>query len=282
MSESNTELEPCAAYGNLPFDRFVLDHWDYTKPKNQDQGQWDDLAQRWMSMNFSERAPYWKPDPWAWTAAFPTVPIPTKEQIERVLAPHQTINERNVSLQASCQRDPIWIRTCYADSLKDAYEDMVSAYCDASPEGPELVLQEEYIYGNLGGDLTRILLRVPMIVDASQHPSTGFEDETSPPAGHLTEYMPEDPAWMPLYYASLKDKFVVYLLNEEALREKLLKVIFLDLYGNVVWTNKMRPDDATAFERVCPTLGGRLYQYFEFMEMAPSLKDPGTLHPHFA
>jgi hypothetical protein len=41
----------------------------------------------------------------------------------RILQPHQTISERNLSVLSGSDRT-IWLRTCYAPELDDVYQDM--------------------------------------------------------------------------------------------------------------------------------------------------------------
>jgi hypothetical protein len=54
---------------------------------------------------------------------------------------------------------------------------------------------------------------------------------------------PEDDALLPLYNANFTMKCVHLLLDKEALQRKMLKVLWLDRHGMVVWWNWMAPSD---------------------------------------
>ena len=54
--------------------------------------------------------------------------LPTQEQIARVLAPYQTIHERNkLQYLVSHMHKPLWIRTCYATELQPTWESILAA-----------------------------------------------------------------------------------------------------------------------------------------------------------
>jgi hypothetical protein len=94
--------------------------------------------------------------------------LPTQEQINRVLAPHQTIKERNLLNHVSSHlHDPFWIRTCYAPELQAAWEEILEEGLAEWKDLDELlVLNDENLYGGYGSDWTKIFLRLPMLPDA--------------------------------------------------------------------------------------------------------------------
>ena len=87
--------------------------------------------------------------------------MPTQEQIGRVLAPHQTISERNLALQIN---DCLWLRTCYISSLAEAYAE-IARFILWSADDAHRVLDNEALYENLGSDLTKLFLRMPQLPD---------------------------------------------------------------------------------------------------------------------
>jgi hypothetical protein len=172
--------------------------------------------------------------------------LPTQEQINRVLAPHQTIKERNLLNHVSSHlHDPFWIRTCYAPELQAAWEEILEEGLAEWKDLDELlVLNDENLYGGYGSDWTKIFLRLPMLPDAElYYPDRVKVDEEK---SYLEP--PKDEKLMPIFKASLADKQVVYLVDEEALKKKLVKLIHLDLRGQVVWHNTIVPENIWVFE----------------------------------
>jgi hypothetical protein len=181
-------------------------------------------------------------DPPAPDASF----LPTQEQADRVLAPHQTIRERNLSQHvASRMNDPLWIRTCYAPGLQAVYDQMIEAGLRDS-ENPErlLVLDDEELYGGFGDDWTKVFLRLPLIPDAVAYFGGDPEQDDVP----LDLEQPDEETQLPLFLASLQDKQAVFLVDEQALRTNLIKVLYLDIHGQAVWHNTISPGDIEYFE----------------------------------
>jgi hypothetical protein len=138
--------------------------------------------------------------------------------------------------------------------------------------GPDIVLDDESLYGQYGNDWTKVFLRIPHLPDTvfyynDNHPEN---DEIQ-----LAISLPNDEARLPLYKAVMKSKFIHYLFDEEALQERLVKVHFLDIHGHSVWYNKIRPEHIQCFE-VGPS-GGHLSGHLETCGDDPSLLQPGTL-----
>jgi hypothetical protein len=86
---------------------------------------------------------------------------------------------------------------------------------------------------------------------------------------------PNDKAKLPLYNAIMQCRSVHYLIDEESLREKLVKVQCLDIHGQPVWYNKLHPDQIEIYE--AHPSGGHLSAHFETCGDNPSLLRPGTL-----
>lgn len=158
--------------------------------------------------------------------------MPTAAQIARVLAPHQTALERNQGAKHGAYHStPVCLRTCYAKNLDDAYREIALGLEDVTTQYH--ILDNEALYGHLQGeDWNRILLRLPSI------PDVVFGDQEWFDFGD-----PPQQEWQRSgYEAYIKERTLVYLYDEQALREKLVKVMWLDLHGNCVWENKITPD----------------------------------------
>lgn len=138
--------------------------------------------------------------------------------------------------------------------------------------GPDIILDDEGLYGKLSHDWTEVFLRLPQLPDTIVYYNDGHpeNDETE-----LAIPPPKDETWLLLYNAVMMCKSVHYLFDEEALQEKLVKVHFLDIHGQSVWYNKIRPEHIQDFE-AHPT-GGHLSAHLETCEDDPSLLQPGTL-----
>ncbi len=85
------------------------------------------------------------------------------EHVARVLQPHQTIHERNLSLHFS--GGPLWLRSCYDPSLEDVYNEVFyDAAEDESIVAPGAHLNNRALY-NFGNDWLRVLDRLPAYCD---------------------------------------------------------------------------------------------------------------------
>jgi hypothetical protein len=139
----------------------------------------------------------------------------------------------------------VWIRTCYATDLQAAYDEIIEAGLreDENPDGL-LVLDNEDLYGSYEEDWTKVFLRLPMLPDAVYY----SEDDPKKDEPTDTRDPPSDEAYLPLRNASTQDKQVVYVVDEQALRTNLVKLIYLDTHGNAVWHNTILPERITYFE----------------------------------
>ncbi|KAJ8109697.1 hypothetical protein OPT61_g7273 [Boeremia exigua] len=264
-------LNPGAEYGNLPFDQFVMAHWDNTQPEERDQEQWDVLAGRWLSMSHIDRSTYWEVCNSENSPPQNASYLPTQSQIQRILAPHQTTTERNLSQKFLSRIPcPVWIRTCYAVELEAAYREMFET--GQTDFGPEFILDDEILYSPCDQDCTRVFLRLPHLPDTIPYYKDGYPENDDAP---LDISPPDDEAMVPLFNAVMKSKSIHYLLDLEALQEKLVKVQYFDIHGQMVWYNKIRPEHIGIFE-VHPS-GGHLSGHLETCKDNRSLLEPGTL-----
>ncbi|XP_014550805.1 hypothetical protein COCVIDRAFT_31535 [Bipolaris victoriae FI3] len=144
--------------------------------------------------------------------------------------------------------------------------------CGQADFGPEIVLEDESLYGQYGHDWTRVFLRLPQLIDIVVHYNDGHPENDE---SQLAVSPPNDEARLPLYNAVMKSKSIHFLFDEEALQEKLVKVHFLDIHGQSVWYNKIRPEHIRDFE-ASPS-GGHLSGHLENCGGDPSSLHPGTL-----
>ena len=129
----------------------------------------------------------------------------------------------------------IWLRTCYAPELAANYtalgllDDFVN---------PRNVLDDEALYGSFAGDWRQIFIRVPSIPDVQQ--ILGDPDLEADPIPDENWGEPDEEYQRPAHEAQKREKTIMYLLDEEALRERVTKVMWLDAHGNCVWDFKIR------------------------------------------
>ncbi|KAJ2970859.1 hypothetical protein NUW58_g9575 [Xylaria curta] len=235
---SSDELLEGAEFGNLPFDTFALERWDHTRPVERDREQWNDLAREWLGLDARGRHPYHSQD-----TPHPTTA--TSTQMERVLAPHQTLQERNLSLRTELGRGaPVWLRTCYSRVLAETYAEWCEEVDLETIVGhASQILDDENLYSPFADDWSGILLRVPAIADTVRYMDNETEiyEERYESPGSGEEFK------RPLFEAKVKEKTMLFLVDEEALRTNMVKLLWLDVHGRCVWENRLRPDNLLEF-----------------------------------
>jgi hypothetical protein len=164
------------------------------------------------------------------------LPPPTQEAIDRVLAPFQTTNERNAALRATYSRwSPMWLRTCYDPELSKDYQVPPVHFLT-----PANILDDEGLYGGLESDWTQIYFRVPSIPDCVQICEPEVESDVVPDEEYGDpEYENEREA----HEAGIRERTFVYLIDREALRDKVIKLMWIDIHGNCVWDFKFPEED---------------------------------------
>ncbi|CAO2654310.1 Nn.00g110430.m01.CDS01 [Neocucurbitaria sp. VM-36] len=231
MADQELKLE--AQYGKLPFDQFALDRWDYSRPTSQDALQWKQLVKQYQAFTLTERQIYHEAA-WALEGLSPGEEnLPTQDQIDRVLRPHQTSFERNLCLRPA---GPIWLRTCYAPELAKTYEDMDPA------QGWGVIdlgasLNDERLY-SFDSAWHLILTRVPSIGDCDNGIDPDDADLWPPPTEAIR---------LPLFDAGLRATAIIYLVDRQALEEQLVTVLWLDCHGECVWWYRIKADDLLDF-----------------------------------
>jgi hypothetical protein len=187
-----------------------------------------------------------------------------------VLAPHQTIKERNISHYIlSSGHEPVWIRTCYAADLEGAWESILELA--TSFRGiAEAVLKNEALYDDCGENWAKVFIRLPLLPDIRYYEEDPLdEDLICDCEGH------KDEAYKALHNAAHLQEQVIYLVDEQALRKKLVKLIYLDTHGKAVWYNTIAPEHVVWYEAYyCAR--GMLTWIQEFCYNDESLLTPGA------
>jgi hypothetical protein len=189
------------------------------------------------------------------------------EQINRVLVPHQTLQERNFGHDPHVGTRATWLRTCYAPELDKSYEDMLGETCDTVVY-PEHTLDDADLY-DLEEKWDRVLNRIPTLCDVyfneGQH--EWFLSHDPPP--------PSDPTFG-LWDAALREVAMVYLIDRQALLEKLITVMWLDCHGECVWWYRIKADydQLMSFTGRLARTGG-LMAFLEFAD--PGMVGEGVL-----
>lgn len=170
---------------------------------------------------------------------------PTFDKVARVLSPHQTNQERNIShlIKDSSLDTPIWVRTCYSLATQDQYDRLARAahLGDSDSVERQLVLDDAHRYSTFGSlhinDFVGMLLeRIPSLCDVFRG-SVPEDYET------LEDHGAEDGTEISaLQRASAQAYMLVALVDEEAIQEHRIKLLWLDLYGNCVWQNMIDPN----------------------------------------
>ncbi|KAF2872803.1 hypothetical protein BDV95DRAFT_398611 [Massariosphaeria phaeospora] len=234
MASIALQLEWNAGYGVLPFDIFVLDHWEgtaLTSPVDNQQ-QWDNLARRYLSFPLMARWPLYKHfhDALSDVPGVAPFPSPTEEQIGGILVPHQSIQERNLSARCCSGWNTVWLRTCYAPSLADS---------------PNHVLDDASLYDFEGSDqdvLDQLLLRLPGLTDAFGimdeygdgsllRYASGLDD---PEAIERAEHVEES---VEIEKIALNIQNFVYVVDGEAVGKHIVKIWWFNEFGKIIWDN---------------------------------------------
>lgn len=166
-------------------------------------------------------------------------PLPDQYKISRCLVPFQTCQERRICSTAERGRQVNVVRTCYSDSLQGAWEQLRS-YClsktyELFPSGE--LLNDAQLY-DVGERWPEVLLRMPSLVDTIQGTvEEDYEDALPWSDEHYDTY--EEGS---VDRASVECVNIIYVIDEEALREQLVKMKWLNWRGKSVWEWKIRPE----------------------------------------
>jgi hypothetical protein len=167
---------------------------------------------------------------------------------------------------------PVWIRTCYAADLQVIWESILASGMrdTGSEEERSLVLDKEDLYDDYGEDWTKVFLRLPLLLD-----TRGYDDDPSQDMAPDNCEGHDDEAYEALHKAARLEEQAVYLVDKQALRDNLVKLIYLDIYGNVVWHNMIAPEHIWWYEAYY-SAGGMLHWMEELCADDESLLTPGA------
>ena len=139
----------------------------------------------------------------------------------------------------------MFLRTCYAPRLDSAYQSLANRCVIADSYGvdPDMVLDDAELY-EFGNSWDRILTRIPMLPDVNQW-STEEDYLVSESLGSHGDN--EDDDEIQLQRASEITVMVLYVIDEEAIYEDLVKIKWLGSHGQCVWENKIAPASLADF-----------------------------------
>lgn len=156
-----------------------------------------------------------------------------------MLAPHQTVHERNISLVSSDGWQTVWLRTCYDPDLASKYEEMKERLDDPA----------RYDFDDGSKDSwRRVLVCLFGITDfhgiidmdgdgSNMQYKSGQNDEFM--VRQAEEESEED--WRDLARAELRIQAGLYLLDREAIESGLIKILWLDEHGDIGWDHRLDP-----------------------------------------
>lgn len=189
----------------------------------------------------------------------------TQSQIDTILSPLQTVQERNLHLD-SCDKI-IWLRTCYQPGSDILHEQLLSSLpysIDEATdgEGEECLLDDQNLY-DYGDDWTRIFRRLPELVKGDHTP---FNDQpkiirdaqiNAVRAFEKEKLKEPDSSFVHIMCASSH----LFIKDAEALRTGSLLVVWLDDCGRVVRQGRCPADELTDISAL--ETKGAVYDCFE-------------------
>lgn len=191
----------------------------------------------------------------------------TPEKTSRALQPFQTAEERRIGLRLTAPNCgyPVWLRLCYDPDLEERYADLEgrSSISDGGDGAVDrdMVLDNANLY-NLGprpgrdAILEMVLRRIPAITDNIM--GSVIEDYE----GYEMDEISQHPSEPPIELASLRAVMVLYVVDNEAVEEDLIKLFWMDVHGRCVWSNKVEPSELFAM-RGCLLRGYSLSEVAE-------------------
>ncbi|UKZ77724.1 hypothetical protein TrVFT333_005448 [Trichoderma virens FT-333] len=151
-----------------------------------------------------------------------------------------TAQERIICANAHNTRwTPVFVRTCYREDLNEAYETLIDR--DAIAEYGEL--NDRTLYD--GCNWSQILQRIPLLVDTPR--MSVLEDAADWDYRHQQDPPTHELPIESLEQADRDDHTLLYVADEEALLERLVKIKWLGLHGQCIWENKIVPGALQSF-----------------------------------
>jgi hypothetical protein len=99
------------------------------------------------------------------------------------------------------------------------------------------ILDDKTLYSHLSNDWRQIFFRIPSIPDVVHLLGDPDLEEGNLPDDLYDE--PEEEYQRPIHEAEKVERTLVYLLDEEAVRERVFEIMWLDVHGNCVWDFKI-------------------------------------------
>ncbi|KAF3062406.1 hypothetical protein GL218_02918 [Daldinia childiae] len=161
---------------------------------------------------------------------------------------------------------PECIAETYADWCKEDLEHLLGHWSQ--------ILDDETLYASCADDWSRVLLRVPAIADTIRY-TYETDDIVQEDEEDFDRPGPGEEFKMGLYEAGRQEKTMLFLVDEQALRAGLVKILWLDIHGKCVWENRLGPHNLLEF-RGRMFDGGSLADLYDGCEYV-DMYEPGAL-----
>lgn len=151
----------------------------------------------------------------------------------------------------------------------------------ADKPDPVTVLDDEADYGNLGESWTRVFLRNPSLVE-----SLPFDDDDKriydEDMAERIRSLPTEEARKPIAKASMEERLVMYLFDEQGMRDEIVKLMFVDTHGEQLWWFTLKAEYLDNFNALYAR-GGMLSRIMENLggDDDPLLKPGASLDWHY-
>ena len=159
-----------------------------------------------------------------------------------MLRPRQTVQERRISanLCPPCHKF-VWLRTCYDPSLQAQYDELLhaSGAMGDMAMGREWVLDDAALY-DLGSDRGEIVRRTVRRIPSLCDPYWASVEEDYE---RYLDYEEEDGDESELERASNRVRSALCVVDEGAIKERMIKVFWLGADGQCLWHNEIDPAD---------------------------------------
>ena len=174
----------------------------------------------------------------------------TRSQIDTILQPLQTVQERNLHLDITDK--VIWLRTCYEPGADSEHERLLSSLCydieeATEGDGDECLLDDQTLY-DYGDDWTRIFRRLPELVKGDHR---SFDDHKQAIRDAQVKAIREfennrdedikEPSYNIVHIMCQTNH--LFIEDAEALRTGSLLVVWLDDCGRVVRQGRCPADE---------------------------------------
>jgi len=181
-----------------------------------------------------------------------SLPSPTTKQIDEIFAPHQTIQEHNISRWYSGW-NTVWLRTCYKPSMAQSYAELArlsgANIEDGCVESLNHVLDDCALYDFHGLDqevLDQLLLRIPGLTDGLGimdeygdgselvYGSAIYQIEREEDGSHVDRNITDQERFDIREVANRVQNYV-YVADEEAVEKSRVKIWWFDEFGKIIW-----------------------------------------------